>query len=98
MINFYKHLKKSVISEEVIARDIEEFEKQKHLLNTPVQVNARILLVESICIPWSWLAETENTCSTRQFRWCEDPIGWINTYSMILIGWMDYILELSLIS
>jgi hypothetical protein len=51
MINFYKHLKKSVISEEVIARDIEEFEKQKHLLNTPVQVNARILLVESICIP-----------------------------------------------
>ncbi len=47
----------SVISEEVIARDIEEFEKQKHLLNTPVQVNARILLVESICIPWSWWAE-----------------------------------------
>jgi hypothetical protein len=38
MINFYKYLKMSVISEEVIARDIEEFEKQKHLLNTPVQV------------------------------------------------------------
>jgi hypothetical protein len=52
MIHFYKNLKKiSVISEEVIARDIEEFEKQKHLLNTPVQVNARILLVESMCFP-----------------------------------------------
>jgi hypothetical protein len=48
---FINILKVSVFSEEVIARDIEEFEKQKHLLNTPVQVNARILLVESICIP-----------------------------------------------
>ncbi len=38
MIYFYKYLKMSVFSEEVIARDIEEFEKQKHLLNTPVQV------------------------------------------------------------
>ncbi len=45
----------SVFSEEVIARDIEEFEKQKHLLNTPVQVNARILLVEFIFIFHDWL-------------------------------------------